>query len=134
MTTYALDTNIITYILKGDQGVFNRYCQEAEKGNEFIFPPIVYFEIRRWFIELGSKNKAAEFDEMCQAIPLGELNRQIWDVAANLYVQARKAGRPMDDADIIIAAFCLANEYALVTHNTRHFENIDGLTIFDWKS
>ena len=134
MIMYALDTNIITYILKGDQEVFDRYCKEAEQGNEFVFPPIVYFEIRRWFLALGSKNKALAFEEMCQAIPLGDLNRQIWDVAANLYVQARKTGRPVDDSDLIIAAFCLVNEYVLVTHNTRHFENIDGLIIVDWKS
>ena len=36
------------------------------------------------------------------------------------------------DADILIAAFCLENDYTLVTNNTKDFVNIKGLLINDW--
>lgn len=133
MMTLALDTNIVSYILKGDETVIDHYRQEARKDNLFILPPIVYYELKRWLIEKGAVKKSKEFDELCQTIPLGELDQQTWDIAANLYVQARKKGRPADDADLIIAAFCLANDCSLVTNNIRHFENIEGLRIINWK-
>jgi predicted nucleic acid-binding protein len=34
--------------------------------------------------------------------------------------------------DMLIAAVALANDAILVTHNTKHFENIDGLVLEDW--
>jgi predicted nucleic acid-binding protein len=133
MTIYALDTNIISYILKNDVTVIDRYRLTANQENEFIMPPIVYFEVKRWLLEHGAKNKQTKFDEMCETIPLGNLNKKVWDVATTLYVQTRKKGNPMSDADLIIAAFCLVNDYTLVTNNTRHFESIDGLTLINWK-
>ena len=133
MSIYALDSNIISYVLKDDEFVINRYRQEARQGNEFVMPPIVYFEIKRWLLERGAKNKEAEFDKLCQAVPLGDLDRSVWDTAATLYVQARKKGKPINDADLIIAAFCIANSYILATNNTRHFGEIDGLMFVNWK-
>jgi predicted nucleic acid-binding protein len=130
---YALDSNIISYVLKEDTSVINRYRQEAHQNNEFIIPPIVYFEIKRWLLENGAIKKQIEFDNMCRVIPIGGLDKNIWDIAAKLYVHSRQNGKPASDADIIIAAFCIANNYTLVTNNTRHFGDIDGLKLANWK-
>jgi tRNA(fMet)-specific endonuclease VapC len=37
------------------------------------------------------------------------------------------------DADILIAAYCLVNDYTLVTNNTNDFNRIDGLKLVNWK-
>ena len=34
--------------------------------------------------------------------------------------------------DILIAAFCVVNDYLLVTDNTKHFKDIDGLQFVNW--
>lgn len=34
---------------------------------------------------------------------------------------------------LLIASVALHNEYALVTHNTKHFERIPQLAIEDWQ-
>jgi predicted nucleic acid-binding protein len=39
----------------------------------------------------------------------------------------------IEDADILIAAFCLYNNYILVTDNTKHFINIKGLNTVNWR-
>ena len=59
---YALDTNIISYFLKGDITIIRKMEEEMRKGNDFVIPPIVYFEIQchltnnnlRYFIYLKS--------------------------------------------------------------------------------
>ena len=43
---------------------------------------------------------------------------------------ARKAGRPMDEMDALIAATALANDAALATRNTSHFEQ-SGVRLID---
>jgi len=49
-------------------------------------------------------------------------------------VQERRANRNTEDADIFIAAFCIHNNYTLVTDNTRHFQGIPELRLANWAS
>ena len=134
MKIYAMDTNIISYVLKNDESVINRYRQELTQGNEFLMLPIVYYEVSRWLLERKAKKLLVEFNEMCREIPLIDTSKKVWDIAASLYVHTRQTGKPIGgDADLLIAAFCLANDCTLVTNNIRHFESIDGLNLVNWK-
>lgn len=51
---------------------------------------------------------------------------------AQLRVQLEAQGNRLEDMDLFIAATALANDYTLVTHNTRHFSRIPGLKLEDW--
>ncbi len=43
-----------------------------------------------------------------------------------------REGQRLPDADLLIAAICLANRATLVTGNRRHFDRIAGLAMEDW--
>lgn len=45
-----------------------------------------------------------------------------------------KIGKPTGEIDAIIGAVVLAHRAELVTGNTRHFQNIEGLKLADWIS
>ncbi len=131
---YALDSNIVSYFLKKDSAIRSKILEATERNNGFVMPAIVYFEVKRWLLERGAINKETDFNVLCQSVPIGEFDRRVWNLAASIYVQARRKGKPIDDdADLLIAAFCIVNGYTLVTNNTRHFENIDGLDLVNWK-
>ena len=135
MIIYAMDTNIISYILKKDEAVINRYRQESRQGNEFVMLPVVYYEVSRWLLERKAKKLQAEFNAMCMEIPLMDTTKEVWDKTAALYVHTRRIGKSIgSDADSLIAAFCLTSDCTLVTNNIRHFEHIDGLKLVNWKS
>ena len=134
MSIYALDSNIISYMLKNDAAVIFRYRQESDRGNGFVILPIVYYEIQRWLLSRKLKKKMALFDDLCHEIEQVEFNRAVWQKAAQICAGLYQCGTPIDDADIFIAAFCLVNGYTLVTNNTRHFERIEGLQYVNWKT
>ena len=50
------------------------------------------------------------------------------DIKATL----ERQGQRLPDADLFIAAICLANNATLVTGNRRHFDRIPGLVTEDW--
>jgi predicted nucleic acid-binding protein len=54
MTTYALDTNIISFILRGNAGIIRSYQKANDAGQIFIIPAIVYYEIRRGLLAVGA--------------------------------------------------------------------------------
>ena len=130
---YALDSNIISYFLKKDTGIRRRLSTETNAGNQFTMSTIVYFEVERWLLEVGAAKKHAEFRQMCRDVPPEEFSLDVWNIAAKLYVQMRRKGQSVDDVNLMIAAFCIANNYTLVTNNTRHFERIDELKFVNWK-
>ena len=132
--TYALDTNIVSYFIREDKSVLTRFRAVLAMNNSIVIPPVTYYEIRRGFRHKEAHGKEQVFNRMCKLYPIGEMSLSIWECAAQLYADLRKAKRTVEDADILIAAFCIVNGYTLVTHNTKHFEDIDELKVEDWSA
>jgi len=70
--------------------------------------------------------------ELASGCHIAPLTTASVDRSAKLYSELRNSGTPLDDIDLLIAGIALANDWTLVTHNTRHFERISGLTLEDW--
>ena len=111
---YALDTNILSYMLRKDKCVCGRYLEESRRGNECIIPPVAYYEIKRGLLYANATSKIQSFDKLCRAFGVGEMNALAWNEAARLYAFHRQQGTLIDDADLFIAAFCLTHGYTCV--------------------
>lgn len=132
--TYALDTNIIVDCVNAEAVVLNQFQNAVENKLPVVIPATVDYEVLRGFYHIGSTRKQNHYGTMRRKCPVVEVNSKIWDCAASLWAKLRKTGRDIGDADTIIAAHCIISGYTLVTHNTKHFEGIDGLQITDWNS
>ena len=130
---FALDTNILSYILRKDEKVIARLHAELDKGHECVIPPLAYYEIKRGLFAVGATVRLRLFEDMCCDFTVGAMDTAAWDKAAELYAIKRQSGSPVEEADIFIAAFCLIGGYTLVTNNTKHYEMFDGLIFTNWK-
>ena len=130
--TYALDSNIISYWLQRNFLVRSRLFQVASRGHTIVIPPTTYYELLRGFKHKEAPGKEYSFRLMCRTYVVGNIDLDVWEKAAHIYAATRKIGKPIEDNDILIAAFCIVNGYTLVTNNVRHFENIDGLEVENW--
>jgi predicted nucleic acid-binding protein len=130
--TYALDTNIIIHLLNHTPTVLSRRDAAIRRGIRFVIPPYVNFEIQRGFRYVSAPAKERSYKQICTHCPVGEMSAQSWELAAVLYADMRRVGRTVDDADLLIAAFCIIGGYSLVTNNSRHFEGINGLQLENW--
>jgi tRNA(fMet)-specific endonuclease VapC len=130
--TYALDTNVIFQLLQKNTVIEKRFQQAKDMGYSFAIPPYVYYEVQRGFWLNAAPEKEQMFEHMCEAYKIGKMTLDVWDNAAQIYAALRRRNRTIEDADILIAAFCIVNSYILVTHNTRHFERVEELAIEDW--
>ena len=136
--TYALDTNIISYLIRDDEATTRRFEQEIILDNHsYVIPPVAVFEILRWLQEyksppyqaLAASFNALYLDVRDQALMLAPA----WEKAAEIYLHLKKKGQLIEEADILVAAYCLVNDYTLVTNNSKHFSRIDGLKLVNWK-
>jgi len=130
---YALDTNIIIHLLQNTPNVCQKFDNAvmAEEA-KIVIPPYVNFEILRGFRYVSAPRKEKTYKQLCNNCDIGEMNRDIWECAAEIYANLRRAHFTVEDADILVAAFSVKNGYKLVTGNTKDFENIVGLQIVNW--
>ena len=129
---YALDTNIISYIMNGNPALLEKLETELRAGSKVIIPLMVYYEVRRGLNAKNAVNKSIIFEGLCKRLKVHNLTVIDMDNAASIYVINKNKGRPMDDVDLLVAAQCVTNGYILVTHNTRHFNNVNNLKTVDW--
>ena len=128
---YTLDTNIITYYLKGNEKIMDQVDKEAKNDN-IIIPPFAYFEVKKWLLAVNSKNKLLAFEKLFEKYGIDTIDKRTLDIALPIYIKLRKNGITVDDGDLIIAAYCIQNNYTLVSNNLKHYERIDDLQVVNW--
>jgi tRNA(fMet)-specific endonuclease VapC len=79
-----------------------------------------------------SERNLEKLEALGQLIGIAPFDRARAAAYAALRMTLRATGRPTGEVDALIAAVALACQAVFVTHNTRHFEHIDGLQIEDW--
>jgi predicted nucleic acid-binding protein len=132
MITYALDSNIVSYFLKNDEVIQNKVNIETNKGNDFVIPPTVYFEIQNWLLKNNSKKRSAIFERIYSKKGIGIIDKTVLDIASKVKMKMQRRGKGISDDDLFIAAYCLKHNLPLVTNNKRHFIEIEGLKILNW--
>jgi predicted nucleic acid-binding protein len=132
VSVYALDSNIISFYLKGKTAVIDNIERAIIDNHTIVITPIAYYEVKRGLLMIGAVNQLRKLETLCNIFPVGELGNYLLEKTIDIYVQERKAQRNTEDADLFIAAFCIQNDYILVTDNVKHFQNIAGLNLVNW--
>ncbi|MFP4547054.1 MAG: type II toxin-antitoxin system VapC family toxin [Fidelibacterota bacterium] len=132
MKKALIDTDILSYFLKGDSKVVQNFGFYLDKFQQLNFSIITYYEIYSGLKYKDSKkliNSFLDFSNYNKIIPL---SKKSVEISADIYSELRKTGKPIDDIDLLIAGIAISNDMKLITHNTRHFKRIKNLTVIDW--
>ena len=121
----ALDTNRLTDYFRGDKELSAR----LEICDDVFIPLIVLAEIKAGFLGGNRSHQNEIVLGKFLAKPTAKVlvpTRETADHFAKLYVQLRRAGTPLPDNDIWIAALALEHDLILITRD-QHFERIPQL-------
>jgi len=129
---YALDTNIISYVLNGNSILAEKLESVTRSGDKVIIPLMVYYEAKRGLLANNATVKIRLFDKLCAKLNIQDLTVGDMDTASAIYADRKRIGKMIDDSDLIIAAQCVTQGYTLVTNNIRHLKDIRGLPVVDW--
>jgi tRNA(fMet)-specific endonuclease VapC len=128
---YALDTNSVSYFLKGRGRVAERLL--SLPPGEVGLPSVVLYEL-----DYGAARSEAppalraRLDVLLgslRILPFGEAEAR---TAARIRLTLESAGKPIGPMDLLIAATAIAHEAVLVTHNVKEFRRVPGLRVEDW--
>ena len=121
----ALDTNRLTDLFQGDAAL----AEWLGTCEQVWIPLIVLAEIKAGCLGGTQHGRNEALLQALLAKPTVEVllpGRETAEHYARLFVQLKRAGTPVPDNDLWIAALALEHDLVLITRD-RHFENIPQL-------
>ena len=131
MKKYLLDTNIVSFYLKGFEGLKQKILDNIDLLSISI---ISYYEIVSGLQSIDANKRISEFEKFCELIDIINLDKASISASCKIYASLKKSGKLIDDIDILIAGIASSNNLVMVTDNAEHFERIEGLKVENWKS
>jgi len=128
---YMLDTNTLIYFFKGMGEVEEKLFAHYPK--DIFIPSIVIYELQVGIAKSNNPQKREKqlstLLEQTNIIKFGEAEAK---VSALIRADLEIKGTPIGAMDILIAGCAKAHNLVLVTHNTKEFLRVDGLSLNDW--
>lgn len=125
MSRFLVDTSVVSYVLK-KHSLAPLYW-EVLKGNLLGVSFMTVAELYRWPLERNWSERRIDALRLhlrgYTVLPYDDA--MSWEWAR---IKSRR-GRPISDPDAWIAATAVRYEVSLVTHNPRHFLQIEGLEV-----
>lgn len=133
MTTFLLDTNILSAILRKETAVEKRFRQAIFDDDNLLLSIVVYYEIKRGLLKRDAKKQMVIFEHLSNQLAWCDVIIEDWELAARLWAERSKRGKPIADADVLIAAQAKRLDAILVTDNTKDFDAL-GVKTENWKA
>jgi tRNA(fMet)-specific endonuclease VapC len=129
---YLLDTNIISYWMRGDKRVIGRIKKHspANLSLSTITLAEILFGIEKSPIK--KKERRLKIKQISSLLGLYSFDEVAAGKYAVIRVQLEREGRVISERDTQIASIAMANKLTVVTHNVREFDRIDKLKVEDW--
>ena len=129
---HLLDTNICIYFL-------NRYSDRIVARFKKLSPSEIklsavtvaklFFGAEKSTVKRKNWQVVESFVSVFETIPFDDKCTKIY---AKIRASLERAGNPIGPMDLLIASISLANDFILVTNNTREFNRIKKLKLENW--
>ena len=129
---YLLDTNIISYWMRGDKRVINRIKKHAPA--DLSLSTITLAEIL-YGIEkspMKKKERRLKIKQISSLLSLYSFDEVAVGKYAIIRTQLEREGMLISERDTQIASIAIANKLTVVTHNVKEFGRIGTLKVEDW--
>jgi tRNA(fMet)-specific endonuclease VapC len=128
MSTLIVDTDVVSFLLKGDTRaqLYRPHLQDKTLALSFM----TVAELYQWaYVRNWGDRKLTRLQEQLHRYVIVPFDNKLCKQWASISVQRQRLGRPISVQDAWIAATALRHSCPLVTHNGQDFSDIAGLEV-----
>ena len=126
----VLDTDTISYYLRGSQSVKNKFLKHQY---ELASTTINYAELMYGLKKRDNKKYLPKVEMIFDNIKIYDFDKKSASIFSILKSDMQKKGIVVADMDLMIASIALANGEKLISNNLKHFSKIENLELENWK-
>ena len=129
---YMLDTNIISYWMRGDIRILKRIkkCSPVDLSLSTITLAEILYGIEKSPVK--KRERRSKIKQIVSLLALYPFDESAAGQYAIIRVQLERNGTVISERDTQIASIAMANKLTVVTHNVKEFARIAKLNIEDW--
>ena len=126
----VLDTDTISYYLRGSQSVKNKFLKHQY---ELASTTINYAELMYGLKKRDNKKYLPKVEMIFDNIKIYDFDKKSASIFSTLKSDMQTKGIVVADMDLMIASISLANGEKLISNNLKHFSKIENLELENWK-
>lgn len=129
---YLLDTNIVSYWMRGHQPLLERIKSHSPKDYSIAAITLaeIYYGIEKSPAKRKERrSKIEQIRSILEVLPFDEAAASKYGI---IRAQLEKNGQVIGERDLQIASIAMANKLCVVTHNTSEFNRVEKLKAEDW--
>ena len=130
MAQYILDTDISSYLIRGDHETVTK--KFSELYDSCAISSITAAELQYGARKRNNKQLTQKVKAFCNLVEIIPWDEDAAKAYAKLRVELETSGTPIGNMDMLIAASALARKAVLVTNNTEHFCRVKDLKLGNW--
>jgi len=132
MIECLLDTDTISFFIKGNPNVVRRMEEYFDHFGYLNVSVITYYEIKNGLLFRDAHRQMKDFEAFVQDCRILPVTSEIADLAAGTFAELRRQNLIISHTDVLIACTALHHSLAVVTNNQNHFQGISGLQLQHW--
>ena len=129
--TWMLDTNTLSDLIRNPREALVQRLSSMEP-DAVATSIVVACELRFGARRKGSDALTSRVEQLLGALTVLPFDEPADQHYADIRAALERAGTPIGNHDLFIAAHARSRGMTLVTHNTREFERVPELSVEDW--
>lgn len=129
---YLLDTNIVSYWMRGDSAVMGRIkeCAPSDLSLSAITMAEILYGIEKSPVK--RKQRRSKIEKIVSLLRVYPFDEEAAKSYAIIRARLERKGVVVSERDTQIAAIAMANKRTVITHNVNEFRRIEKLIVEDW--
>ena len=129
---YLLDTNIVSYLIKAQDGKLIDKLEAASSQATIGVSSITTAELYYGVKKKNSQRLQQAVDAFLSPLKVYEFDKPASAIYGDIRSDLEARGLVIGGYDMLIAAHAVSLQATLITNNTREFERVAGLSLENW--
>jgi tRNA(fMet)-specific endonuclease VapC len=129
---YLLDTNIVSYWMRGHRPLQDRIKSHSPKDLSIAAITLaeIYYGIEKSPVK--KKERRTKIEQIRSILEIHPFDESAAAKYGIIRVQLEKKGQVISERDLQIASIAIANGLCVITHNVKEFGRVEKLKVEDW--
>jgi tRNA(fMet)-specific endonuclease VapC len=128
-----LDTDTLINFFDDDENTSRNLSNYLSSHPKLTISELTVFEFFQGLEYKQAQKQMEKFETFISKCEVLNISHNSVRLSAKIYADLRRKGITIGEIDLLIAGIAIHSDLQLITNNTAHFSQIQGLSLHNWK-
>jgi len=128
-----LDTDTLINFFDDDENTSRNLSNYLSSHPKLTISELTVFEFFQGLEYKQAQKQMKKFESFISKCEVLNISHNSVRLSAKIYADLRRKGITIGEIDLLIAGIAIHSDLQLITNNTAHFAQIQGLSLHNWK-